>query len=122
MNLDHDLAAFRLKVRQRLLDVHVQSYLLALESVTEGSAITSAPGQPVDTANLKGSWPANSHIVGPMDALVITNVDYAPAVEEGIGPHGPMTLRSPVGGFHSVAITRANWQRIVNTATARVVQ
>lgn len=122
MSLPDDLAAFRLKVESRLKGVVLQSYTTALDSVTTGSAITGAPGQPVDTGNLRASWPANSRMESPLEALVATNVDYAPAIEEGIGPHGPMTLRSPVGGFHSVAITRANWQKVVDHAVSVVVK
>lgn len=55
-----------------------------------------------------------------MQALVATKLEYAPAIEDGIGPHGPMSLRSAVGGFHSVKITVAGAQRIVDEAVKTV--
>jgi hypothetical protein len=73
-------------------------------SVKEGSVTTGAPGQPVDTGNLRDSWILafeGDH------AEVRTNVEYAPAIEDGVGPHGPLTLRSAVGGFFSVRLTVA---------------
>ena len=73
-------------------------------SVKEGSVTTGAPGQPVDTGNLRNSW----ILAFERDyAEIRTNVEYAQAIEDGIGPHGPLTLRSQVGGFHSVKLTIA---------------
>lgn len=87
-------------------------------SIVEGSEITGAPGQPVDTGTLKASW-----IVDRPDATtatIATNVEYAPYIEDGGNSRGPFTLRSAVGGFHSVAQTAANIDRIVDVVTARV--
>lgn len=97
-------------------------------SVTDGSALTGAPGQPVDTGNLKASWQQ----MFPEDWVgeVATVTEYAPAIEEGqqmpytnrygtyVEPQ-PMTLRSSVGGFHSVKLTRSNWDRIVESETLK---
>ena len=98
------------------------------DSVVDGSPVTGAPGQPVDEGNLKGSWqltfPAQDK------ALVATNAAYAPAVEEGqqapyttsagtpVAP-APMTLRSATGGFHSVKLTQAGWQALVDDVVRR---
>lgn len=66
--------------------------------------VTGAPGQPVDTGNLKSSWIL---AIGPNEAVISTNAAYAEAIETGVGPHGPLTLRSTLGGFHSVQQTIA---------------
>lgn len=95
-------------------------------SMLEGSEITGAPGQPVDTANLKNSFEKDR----PEEWLfrMATGVEYAPAIEEGIQePYehhitgetitpSAMTLRSQVGGFHSRKLTVAGWQGIVDAA------
>ncbi len=90
-----------------------------LNSIVEGSAITGAPGQPVDTGNLKASW--HLGFESATSALISTNVEYAPYIEDGIG-RGPMTLRSAVGGFHSVALTRMGFQKIVDSEVAKVAK
>lgn len=130
MSFSDDLRAFREKVLQRSRDVFVGATGDLHESVTEGSPVTGAPGQPVDTGNLKASW--QQTFPEEWQSLVATNVEYAPAIEEGIQePYttadgtevvpGPMTLRSEVGGFHSVKLTRAAWPRVVESVVRRVV-
>jgi hypothetical protein len=81
-------------------------------SITHGSDLTGAPGQPVQTGNLQRSW--GTTFPAEDKAEIVTNVEYAPAIEDGVGPHGPLTLRSPVGGFHSVAKTIDGFDRIVD--------
>ena len=120
MSFDKDMQAFRVKLNQRLGDVFVNTVQGVHQSVVEGSPVTGAPGQPVDTGALRASW--QIQFVGPQEALISTNMEYAPAIEEGYGPHGRMTLRSAVGGFNSVKLTRANWQRLVDSVAARVVR
>ena len=89
----------------------------ALRSIQEGSELTGAPGQPVDTGALRASW----QLIPRADSLTIgTNVVYAEAIEDGIGKYGPLVLRSQVGGFHSVAQTVANMDRIVAAVVDRV--
>lgn len=119
MTFGEDLKLFADKVEGRARRVFVGSVNRVQESVVDGSPLTGAPGQPVDTGNLRASWQQTY----PADWIgeVSTNVVYAEPIEEGVGPHGPMTLRSQVGGFHSVKLTRAGWDRIVNheTTTAK---
>ena len=105
------LRLFADKVDGRLQQVFVGSVNHVYRSIVDGSPTTGAPGQPVDTGNLKASWTEAfpEELVG----TVSTNVVYAEPIEEGIGPYGPMTLRSQVGGFHSLKLTRASWDRIV---------
>lgn len=120
MSFASDVRAWTLKVETRTQDVFVNTASAALESIRSGSAVTGAPGQPVDTGNLKGSW--NLTMESPTTALIQTNVAYAPAIEDGVGPHGPLTLRSTVGGFHSVALTRAGLPRIVDDETRKAAK
>ncbi len=76
------------------------------ESVVDGSQITTAPGQPVRTGNLRSSW--NLGFPASFVAETLTNVDYAQDIEELDTP-----LRSTVGGHHSVKLTRANFGKLV---------
>lgn len=120
MTFSQELRTFAAKVEQRQKLVFVESTNEVHQSVVTGSEITAAPGQPVDTGNLRASW--QQRFVSEWVGETSTNVEYAPAIEEGRGDHGPLTLRSQVGGFHSVALTRAGWQRIVNVVVSRVVR
>jgi hypothetical protein len=99
-------------------------------SIVEGSEVTGAPGQPVDTGALRTSWQLS--FPSPGRALISTNLVYAPIIESGIRPIGSgrgnatgrtgtrITLRSPVGGFHSVQITIDALPRIVAHESARL--
>lgn len=94
--------------------VFVRTAQKALTSVQFGLAETGSPGQPVDLGILRASWILAFEASGL--AIISTNVVYAPGIEEGIGPYGPIQLRSQVGGFHSVQLTVAGFQRLVNAA------
>lgn len=105
-----DLRRFVTKVTTTQHEQFVGVVDLAFTSIVEGSPVTGAPGQPVDTGTLKSSWQKTfpSRDTGE----ITTNVVYAPGIENAVGPHGPITLRSPVGGFHSVALTVARMDKI----------
>lgn len=81
------------------------------ESIVDGRPETTAPGQPVDTGNLRDSWqvrfPEN------MVAVMSTHVKYAVPIEELDTP-----LVSKVGGHHSVKLTRINFQKLVAKVVA----
>lgn len=127
------LAAHKANVRKALRDVFVASTDEVQRSLTEGSQLTGAPGQPVQTGQLRGSFVPGS--LGPWAWQSVTNLVYAPPIEEGIqqpydtlgsgGSSGklvtpkPMQLRSQVGGFHSVKLTRIAWPRIVDVMAER---
>lgn len=101
----------QLMERQRALFANVAS--AAKFSITDGSPLTGAPGQPVDTGALKASWQLD--FPSPSRAEITTNLVYAPPNEDGITADGrPYNQRSPVGGRHSVRLTAANIQNIVN--------
>lgn len=117
MSFTDDLQAFRLKMEQRAKDTLAEAVTLVHESITVGSPITGAPGQPVDTGNLLASWQAT--FPDDVTGRVATNVVYAPGIEDGVGPHGPITQRSRVGGFHSVKLTVASWDRVQAEALRR---
>lgn len=96
-------------------------------SIQFGSPVTGAPGQPVQTANLRDSWilefPSRDQ------AQISTNVVYAPDIEEGVrtARSGQVTghtkqrlmLRSPVGGFHSVRKTLDAFDALVDDETQK---
>ena len=82
-------------------------------SIVEGSAITGAPGQPVDTGALRASW---YRLIQPDDVIAwASDLDYAPVIEDNLDN---ATLRSPVGGFHSVKMTIAGFPGIVALAVS----
>ena len=77
--------------------------------------VTGAAGQPVGQygpgynegkvgGELKASWVI---AIGEREAVISTNKAYAEVIETGIGPYGPITQRSTMGGFHSVQQTIA---------------
>lgn len=100
-------------------------------SIIEGSPITGAPGQPVRENILKPSW--GTHYLSPTEALVGSGgvaAGYNRAIEDGQGRFGPFnpargtypeprTSRSRVGGYHSVALTRAAFAKIVYAVAAQ---
>lgn len=113
------IQSFALKVDRNLAAIFVGAATDVFNGVVFGSPVTGSPGQPVDTGNLRASW--QLRFISEHEAQVSTNVEYAPAIEDGIGPHGPMTLRSGVGGFHSVKSVRANFDRLLADVASRVV-
>ncbi len=102
---------------------------LALQSIQDGSAITGAPGQRVDTGYMKGGF--IMEIESKERRLITTNVAYAPVhefddpeaydpsgvdrpegftgTEPGAGDEKPST----VGGPHSVDLTITGWPKLV---------
>lgn len=130
MSFGEELRIFGEKAERNIHAVFVGSVNAVHGSVVEGSAVTGAPGQPVDTGNLRASW--QETFPEPLVGQTATNVAYAESIEHGqqapyttaagtqVTP-GPMTLRSSVGGFHSVKLTRAGWQDIVRDVAQQVV-
>jgi hypothetical protein len=120
LTFSEDLKRFSLKCEAKTQENFVDITTEVQRSVVEGSEITGAPGQPVDTGALKSSWVGR--FVNPLSWTLETNTVYAKSIEDGISySHGgtPMTLRSPVGGFGSVAATVAGFQRVVDTVVKR---
>ena len=96
-------------------DAFLRVVLIAQQEIQFGGPITGALGSPVDEGGLRGDW---RHEIDGMRAVIGNTKEYATVIETGIGPHGPLTLRSEVGGFHSLATVTANIDRIVVVALA----
>jgi hypothetical protein len=102
------------RVEARHRSVFVGVCTAVHDSIVNGSAVTGAPGQPVDSGNLKASWVPE--FVDANTFQTTTNVEYAPIIEHNLRG---ATLRSSVGGFHSVALTVAGFDRIVASEVAK---
>lgn len=116
MGFRDDVNRFTVTVQARSQAVFVGVAAEVQRSITVGSEITNAPGQPVKTCRLRASW--ISEFLDANRWQTSTNVPYALPIERGVGPFGPLTLRSSVGGFHSVAITVSGFQSIVRFVNA----
>jgi hypothetical protein len=93
----------------RLRMVFLRSAREALRSIKFGSEITGAPGQPVKTRKLLNSWRI-SGTAASGTITIETPIHYASIIEHNFRG---ATLRSKVGGWHSVKITRLNFRYIV---------
>lgn len=121
MGFGDDMKRVQVRVQQRRREVFVTCVEEATRSIVEGSDLTGAPGQPVDTGRLKASYQTVHETSGR--AVIGTNAEYARSIEDGVSyAHGgtPITIRSKVGGTHSIQRTVLNWDRIVAAAIARV--
>lgn len=102
-------------LRQHFVGVVLEAH----RSIKEGSELTGASGQPVQTGALRNSWVFEFPTQD--SARISTNIEYAQPIEDGVGRFGPLTLRSAVGGFHSIAMTVANIDRIVQAVKRRTM-
>lgn len=134
MGFADDMRNFAAEVEADDQAIFVETAALAFESIVEGSPITGAPGQPVDTGAEKAAW----HLELAAHSAAITNpMAYAPVIENdlrssfdeaglviprprlpggGVRPH----VKSTVGGHHSVKVTVANIDRLIDEAGRRV--
>jgi voltage-gated potassium channel Kch len=112
-----DLNHFALKLKTRSQAVFVNVVSATADSIINGSALTGSPGQPVDTGVLKASWITSFDT--PSSAIIASGgaaSAYNTIIEHNIRG---ATLRSAVGGFHSVALTVAGFDRIVASEVAK---
>ena len=120
MSFETDIARFTAKVDGRIEKLHLRCSELLYESVVDGSSITGAPGQPVQKGQLRGSF----QLTFPkrLFSSLLTKLKYAPGIELGKDMRSGKQLqqRSAVGGFHSVKLTRAGWNRIVKMAMKEI--
>lgn len=116
MSFSSDIKRFETKTvtTSKAVFLNVASHLY--ESWVNGSAVTGAPQLPVDSGALR----AGVHLTFPQpnEALIATNVEYAPYVEQGINGSGPVSYR--VGGPHGLALSLAGFPRIVEFETKKV--
>lgn len=112
------------EVHSVLEEVFLGCVFAAMESIKVGSPLTGALGQPVDTGNLRNSWQLEFDAPrNPQRAEIGTRVQYAAAVEDAVGPHGPVVYgKSGVGGSHSVKLTVAGFPNIIADVMRRVTE
>lgn len=123
MSFSADIARFRERAMRRSQAVFHEAVFSAHRSIVQGSPLTGAPGQPVQYGALRQSW--QIEILSPTVARIASALRYARSIEDGVSyAHGgrPLTIRSQVGGTHSVQKTVANFDRIVVDANARVAR
>lgn len=111
------LRDWHVKSVRRVKDVFFFSTSRLHSSIVTGDPLTGAPGQPVARVmggNLRASWVQAYPTAYTFTST--TNVIYAPFIEAGGNSRGQFTLRSEVGGFHSVKLTRAAWDKLVEAA------
>lgn len=118
MSFGLDVKRFSEKAMNHARKIADRATEMAYSSIVEGSPLTGAPGQPVDTGALKGSWIIQ---FGPLRNEISSHLIYAPMIEDGTRAGRALVLRSQVGGFHSLALTRIAWSKIVDEATRQVV-
>jgi hypothetical protein len=111
-SFDEQINGFVLKVETKSRAAFVGVTTEVQRSVVFGSELTSAPGQPVDTGNLRDSW--IGEFLDAWTWRLTTNVLYALYVEENVRGvvfknHGP----------HSVQLTILHFPRIVAAVAAR---
>ena len=119
MTWEGDIENFITVLRARQIRLHTEVANRIHASITHGSETTGAPGQPVQTGNLINSWQVIR--ISPLQSQISTPVVYAPGIEDGVlyGKDG-VQVRSGVGGFHSVKMTRAGFQDLVNEVARQV--
>jgi len=138
MSFKSDMARITAKLNRRLLDTHANVAFKVRDSIvfghsTEAGRITTAPGQPKDTGNLRASWqlthpePLVSKLTATGERPDGKKVGYARAVEEGI--QAPYTTKRGTrvtprkmrfgahgGGPHSVKLTLSALKRLLDKA------
>lgn len=130
MSWESDIEKFVIHAEEMEQAVWVNSLSAVHDSIQNGSPVTGAPGQPVGQygpgynpgevgGTLKASW--QIVLESERRARVMTNEVYAPENEYGIRQKDgkPYTQRSTVGGRHSVALTMAGWDKIVDDETRK---
>ena len=115
MAFENDALAHIRHVREGFSQLMASTTREVKRSVVEGSEITGAAGQPVDTGHLRASY--HDEFESPTEWVLGTNADYAEEIENN---ERGAQLRSEVGGFHSIAKTRSGWQDIVDHCNAEV--
>lgn len=108
MTFEQDMNRFVAKVYSLEEQLFRNTVAHAKLSITYGSPVTGAPGQPVDKEKLRPSYKIRSN--QSRVARIVSDSPYAEIIEDN---RRGATLRSKVGGFHSIKLTRIGWRRIV---------
>jgi hypothetical protein len=122
------LKGFAVKQERMTRTLFLNTASAVFDSIVNGSSITGAPGQPVGQygpgyhpgkvgGTLKASW--QLVFVTATQAIIGTKLVYAPPIEEGTNQGRKLTLRSTVGGFHSVAKTITGYSRLVDAEAVK---
>jgi len=114
-----DIKGFTQRTEARARRVFEGVVFEAHRSITLGSPLTGAPGQPVETGTLRNSYQIEwDRAAG--SATVASEMRYARPIEDGISGHGtPIRFRSQVGGAHSIKLTVAGFGKIVAHVNAK---
>lgn len=106
------------KITRDIDSIHTGTFNLVRKSIIEGDPISNAPGQPED---LRDKFQpvdegARKTSLGVADRS-------AASVESGISQFNghPITLHSPIGGSHSIKLTRMAEDAIVRKVVTDVV-
>lgn len=98
--------------------IYEGSVARALRGIKFGDSLTGAPGQPVESGELRNAWEAV--VVSPTETVIRVNPEsealaWAQQNEDGIARPGggPYVQRSEKGGRRSVALTAAGFPDIV---------
>ncbi len=92
---------------------------IAFGSIVNGSLLTGSPGQPDDLRD--GDWVES--FPSQTSGKISTSEPSARSVEDGISYKfgTPLTkLKSEIGGFHSLALTHQNADKIIGAVIQRV--
>lgn len=82
MSYADEVRRWQVKVEAKPKEVLAALVPALKASIVEGSPLTGAPGQPVDTGALRNSW---QEVFAPdfSSATIGTNLNYAPVIEYG---------------------------------------
>lgn len=109
---------FARKVDDRARKVLAGSVEAIKVSIRDGDPFTGSPGQPVQMGDLRDSW--DSTVDGD-EGHVFSSHPAAKVIESGTRAGRALVLRSSQGGFHSVALTIAAADRLVEGVAREVV-
>ncbi len=118
---ESDIAGFAARIAARQKIIFFDTATALHRSIVFGSPTTGAKGQPVDQGDLRLSW--HPEHLAPFLFATSTPLPYARPIEEGRSfvTGKRLTLRSPTGGFHSVKVTRDQFQKLVDEVVRKRV-
>lgn len=116
-DFERRMAAFVEKVDRDCRAVLAGTVDRVHESVVDGSPLTGAPGQPVADGDLRDSWKKE---VAGVEGRVFSRHPAAVVIETAVRAGRAITIQSPIGGSHSVALTVAGAGRLVEEAAQEV--